>query len=231
MMVSTARAWIRLPSRGRLDLANPDPNAWTNEDFASRLSRTYRWGGESAWPLPLSVGQHSLAVLALRRQWDWMRPLSPLEALQVLCHDGDEAFLMFDCIAPMKPILGEPFQGVSRRLMDAIRTRYGLPEWDHAAHILLKRADLIAAATEAVHVAGWTRDEVVNVLGIKHPVLDVDPLVKMYGGKEWEPWPSEVVAERFLRELESLLRQTEASRPHPGIALSANTDAATSKAQ
>lgn len=39
------RAWIRLPSGGRLDLINPDPQAWTDTDLAIRLSRTYRWGG------------------------------------------------------------------------------------------------------------------------------------------------------------------------------------------
>lgn len=46
------RAWIRLPSGGRLDLINPDPQAWTDEDLAIRLSRTYRWGGESSWTHP-----------------------------------------------------------------------------------------------------------------------------------------------------------------------------------
>jgi len=39
------RAWTRLPSGGRLDLINPDPQAWTDTDLAIRLSRTYRWGG------------------------------------------------------------------------------------------------------------------------------------------------------------------------------------------
>ncbi|CAB1371160.1 conserved protein of unknown function (plasmid) [Denitratisoma oestradiolicum] len=63
------RAWVRLPSGRRLDLMNPDPAAWLDEDLAIRLARTYRWGGESVWPWPLSVAQHSLLVLALRRRW------------------------------------------------------------------------------------------------------------------------------------------------------------------
>ena len=61
------RAWILLPSGKQLDLLAPDPWAWTDDDLAIGLSRTYRWAGYSAWDLPLSVAQHSLAVLALRR--------------------------------------------------------------------------------------------------------------------------------------------------------------------
>lgn len=62
------RAWMRLPSGQRFDLLNPDPMAWNHTDLSIRLSRTYRWGGKSCWPLPLSVAQHSLLVLQLRRE-------------------------------------------------------------------------------------------------------------------------------------------------------------------
>src|SRR5271155_771286 len=61
-----ARAFVLLKSRKRLDLLDPQPDAWTDEDLAIGLSRTYRWGGHSKWELPLSVAQHSLTVLALR---------------------------------------------------------------------------------------------------------------------------------------------------------------------
>ena len=59
------RAWILLPSGKQLDLLDPDsdPCAWTEDDLAIGLSRTYRWAGYSAWDLPLSAAQHSLAVL------------------------------------------------------------------------------------------------------------------------------------------------------------------------
>ncbi len=92
------RAWIRLPSGRHLDLVNPQPDAWLDCDLAARLSRTYRWGGESTWPVPLSVAQHSLSVLALRRAWA-PSPLSPGEALLELLHDAEEGFLG-DCIRP-----------------------------------------------------------------------------------------------------------------------------------
>ena len=38
-----ARAFVLLKSRRRLDLLNPDPQAWTDDDLAAGLSRTMRW--------------------------------------------------------------------------------------------------------------------------------------------------------------------------------------------
>jgi hypothetical protein len=61
------RGWILLPSGKQLDLLNPDPWAWIDDDLAVGLSRTYRWAGYSTWDLPLSVGEHSLGLPARRR--------------------------------------------------------------------------------------------------------------------------------------------------------------------
>ena len=204
--MTSQRAWIRLPSSLHLDLINPLPDAWLDADLATRLSRTYRWGGESAWASPLSVAQHSLTVLALRQQWSNHR-LTTAEALHELLHDAEEGFLGFDCISPLKAVLGQPFKDVSDRLMRAIEKRYALPDWTPASYELHKRADLIAAATEAVYCVGWTGQEVRDVLQITHPILTQDPLVGIYGGFPWEPWTSEVAAARFQAKLESLLSE------------------------
>lgn len=199
------RAWIRLPSGRHLDLVNPQPDAWLDLDLAARLSRTYRWGGESTWPLPLSVAQHSLSVLALRRAWA-ASPLSPGEALLELLHDAEEGFLGFDCISPLKAVLGQPFRDVGERLLKAVFVRYQVPPWSEVAYREHKRADSIAAASEAVHCTGWSRQEVREVLNIEFPVLDVDPLVEIYGCEPWAPWSAELAAERFLAELTALCR-------------------------
>lgn len=203
MTQAKARAWVRLPSGRRLDLINPDPGAWLDSDLALRLARTYRWGGESSWPLPLSVAQHSLLVLALRRQWS-DTPLPASDALLELLHDAEEGFLGFDCISPLKDVLGLSFRAVSSRLMAAVSERYELRAWSPAAHAVHKRADSVAAASEAMHCIGWPAHEVRDVLGIVHPVLDVDPLAEIYGCRPWEPWAADVAAERFLDALESL---------------------------
>ncbi|HEX7637250.1 MAG TPA: phosphohydrolase [Burkholderiaceae bacterium] len=202
-MPDTPRAWIRLPSGAALDLINPRADAWTDEDLAFRLARTYRWGGESAWPRPLSVAQHSLCVLALRRA-DGSGALSAAQARAELLHDAEEGFLGFDCISPLKRVLGEPFRQVSDRLMAAIARRYALPGWTSETHRLHKQADHLAAAAEAVHCAGWTPREAREVLGLTQEALADDPLQAVYGGTPWEPWPSELAARRFLDELSGL---------------------------
>src|SRR5271166_3115016 len=101
-----ARAFVLLKSRRRLDLLNPDPQAWTDDDLAAGLSRTMRWGGASQWGHPLSVAQHSLTVLAIREAEG---PLTAQEGLRELLHDATEFMLGWDCIAPLKAQLGAPF--------------------------------------------------------------------------------------------------------------------------
>ena len=80
----------------RLNSIDTAPNASTDTDLATGLSRAYRRGGHSCWGLPLSVAQHSLTVLAIRRQ---LAP-TPLTA-------GEALIGGFDPIIPLKPHLGE----------------------------------------------------------------------------------------------------------------------------
>ena len=202
------RAWVRMPSGKRLDLLNPTPFDWDDSDLALGLARTYRWGGHSAWPLPLSVAQHSLAVMLLRSAAA-PAPLAPVVLLRELLHDAEEGLLGFDAVSPIKPFLGDGFRALTRRLEQAIFLRYRLPAWTPAEHRQHKRADRLAAASEAVHVAGWSGQEVRATLKIRSAVLDHDPLVAVYGCAPWEPWPPGVAAERFLSELERLQRRID----------------------
>ena len=198
-----ARAWVRLLSGKRLDLLDPTPFDWEDADLALGLARTYRWGGHSAWPLPLSVAQHSLFVLGLRRLW-FPTAQAPRADLRELLHDADEGLLGFDCISVLKPFLGEAYRDLTTRLANVIALRYNLPAWTLKEQRSHKKADRIAAASEAVHVVGWTEAEVRNVLRIPFKPLAKDPLVDVYGGVPWEPWPPQLAAERFLTELTAL---------------------------
>ncbi|MFN3792278.1 phosphohydrolase [Massilia sp.] len=205
------RAWVRMPSGKRLDLLNPTPFDWDDADLALGLARTYRWGGHSAWPLPLSVAQHSLTVMLLRRAAA-PRP-TPLQELRELLHDAEEGLLGFDAISVIKPFLGEGFRALTRRLEQMVFLRYGLPAWTEKEHKLHKQADRLAAASEAVHVTGWTPDEVKRTLKIRAAVLEQDPLVSYFGCTPWEPWPPGVAAERFLAELDRLKQASAGARP------------------
>jgi hypothetical protein len=204
------RAWVRLYSGKRLDLLNPTPFDWEDADLAIGLARTYRWGGHSAWDLPLSVAQHSLLVLALRRLW-FPQIDDPRADLRELLHDADEGLLGFDCISVVKPFLGEAYRKLTEALERAVALRYGLAPWTSLERKPHKRADRVAAASEAVHVVGWTRQEVRTTLRIPHQPLAKDPLTAIYGGTAWEPWPPALAAERFLNELHRLSGRLGAS--------------------
>lgn len=199
------RAWILLPSGRRLDVLDPDPWAWTDNDLAIGLSRTYRWAGYSAWDLPLSVAQHSLTELALCQAAPGP-DLRPAEARRDLVHDAVEALLGgWDPITPLKPHLGDGFAQLVLRMQASVDLRYGLPPWDPESYARHKAADRLAAASEAYHVAGWSRGAMREDLAIDLEPLAADPLPVPNGLRPWEPWPPRIAAQRFLTMLRALL--------------------------
>lgn len=204
MKTQEERAWVRQPSGRRLDLIHPDPNGWDDEDLAVGLSRTYRWAGHSVWSRPMSVAQHSLLVMHLRASQTPGEELSRADRLRELLHDAEEGLIGFDAISPLKPVLGPMFAALMDRLTQAVWMRYGLERWTVDGKRRHKLADNLAAASEAVHVAGWARQEVREVLQIQQVPLHVDPLQAIYGGQAWEPWSAEVSASRFLEALQAL---------------------------
>lgn len=202
-IAKVARAFVRQRSGLHLDLLDPNPASWTDEDLAIGLSRTFRWGGHTlaSFQFPLSVAQHSLTVTALAANRS-VRPITRRKILLSLLHDSSEGLIGgFDAITPLKPFLGEGFAEVDTKLQKAVFQRYGLSDWTPAEYREHKRLDVLAAASEAVHVAGWRVDELRDTLGIDVDPLENDPLVEIYGGRPWEPWPLEVAAARFLAEL------------------------------
>jgi hypothetical protein len=197
------RALVLLKSGHRINLLEPLATDWDDEDLAIGLSRTYRWGGHSAWDLPLSVAQHSLTVLALRRAID-AKPLSHAEALRELLHDAEEGFLSWDPISPLKPYLGGDFHALLDALNQAIRQRYRLPPWTAEAYAAHKYADRLAAASEAFHVVGWSLSEIRDYLEIDLAPVSADPVHPPAGMRPWQPWPPTLAASRFLDTLRAL---------------------------
>lgn len=206
-------AWVLLKSGKRLDLLDPHPMAWDDEDLATGLARTYRWGGHSKWDLPLSVAQHSITVLLLRMQ-QTSAPLTASERLHALLHDAEEGLLGYDALTPLKPHLGEGFRRITERLVRAIAYRYRLPDWTAQSHAAHKVADRLAAASEAAQVVGWSRADICQNLRIKVEPLDVDPVPTPVGLQPWEPWPPNLAASMFLETLRELRNQA-AEEPPP----------------
>lgn len=178
-------------------------HGWTDADLAYRLSRTYRWSGDTSWNHPLSVAQHSLTVLAIREQTSLL-PLSRAEQLRELLHDAEEGLLGFDPLAPLKSHLGVALANIIAPLREAITLRYALRCWDESTHRAHKWADRTAAASEAKHVVGWSAAEIVELLGIAEAPLARDPLVRAACFAPWEPWPAPCAATLFLNKLGEL---------------------------
>jgi len=198
------RPYVLLPSGNVIDLAAPSPASWTDEDLAIGLSRTYRWGGHSRWSRPLTVAQHSLTVLAIRKRDE--PQLSPSHCLYELLHDAEEGLLGFDCIAPLKAYLGAPFAALCTRLTTAIAERYDLPTLTEPEYRHHKRADRRAAASEARYVTSWSDRQIADTLQLAEEPLNRDPLMTFVtagGYIEWEPWAADFAAEAWLDALTS----------------------------
>lgn len=166
------RTWQRMLSGRRLNLVEPSPLDIEIEDIALGLARNTRWNGQTKGAHGWSVAQHSdLTVEIVRR----LKPRAPATLLMATkLHDASE-YVTHDLITPLKAVVGDVFKEVERRLTAAIYMRFGLkPALSPDDKALIKQADRIAAATEAVQLAGFTATECRTVLGfVEKPLKDV----------------------------------------------------------
>jgi hypothetical protein len=122
------RAFVLLKSRGWLDLLNPGPHAWTDDDTRPASRAPFDPARASRSEHPLSAAQRSLTVLTIREP-DGALTLGV--ALCELLHDATEFILGCDCITPLKAQLGEVFRALDARVQSgsthAIDSRNGRP--------------------------------------------------------------------------------------------------------
>ncbi len=189
------RTWQRMLSGRRLNLIEPSPLDIEIHDIALGLSRNTRWNGQTSGAHGWSVAQHALLVVdILQRQ----NPESPSWVLlAALLHDAPE-YVTHDLITPLKAAVGDVFREIEARLQTAVHVAFGLPPRlpdEIAARI--KKADLVAAATEAVQLAGFAAPEVKGILHIAaKPLADV----------ALTPLPSAAVEAEFLKRFDILYR-------------------------
>ena len=159
------RTWQRMLSGRRLNLIEPSPLDIEIADIALGLSRNTRWNGQTRGSHAWSVAQHSDLVVDLVRR---LRPRATARLLMAAkLHDASE-YVTHDLITPLKAVVGDVFKEVEQRLTRAIYLRFGLPPVLAVAdRTLIKRADQMAAATEAVQLAGFTAAECRSVLRFK----------------------------------------------------------------
>jgi len=189
------RTWQRMLSGRRLNLIDPSPLDIEIHDIALGLARNTRWNGQTKGQHGWSVAQHSLLVVEILQR---INPESPnWVLLAALLHDAAE-YVTHDLITPLKAAVGDVFKVIEDRLQEAIHTAYGLPKGlPVQIKAEIKRADWIAAATEAVQLAGFSEPEVKSILKIsERPLTDI----------ALEPHPSAQVEQDFLKLFGRLYR-------------------------
>jgi len=170
----------------RLDLLDPSPVDVEIEDIAHGLARVARWNGQTVGAYAYSVAQHSLLVESLMRA---ERPALPRRWLLAgLLHDAPE-YVIGDMISPFKAAIGGDYKRIESALMRAVHIRFGLPAaLPEEIEQRIKRADKVAAFTEAVDVAGFDEPEARRVLAYRRKAR----------GPVQAPMPPEAAKDAFL---------------------------------
>lgn len=189
------RTWQRMLSGRRLNLIEPSPLDIEIHDIALGLSRNTRWNGQTSGEHGWSVAQHALLVVEILER---RHPASPTWVLlAALLHDAPE-YVTHDLITPLKAAVGDVFREIEARLQVAVHLAFNLPaRLPEAVRAEIKRCDLIAGATEAVQLAGFTASEVRSILKIAEKPLKDTTLT---------PLPSAAAREAFLARFEQLHR-------------------------
>jgi 5'-deoxynucleotidase YfbR-like HD superfamily hydrolase len=193
MVGENGRAWQRMLSGRRLDILSPSPLDVEIEDIATGLSRLARWNGQTNGIHAYSVAQHSILVMELLCAAN--PNVSDACLLAALLHDAPE-YVTSDLITPFKNAIGDSYRKIERDVSEAVHVAFGLPAelptfWQQMIH----KADRMAAAIEAVHLAGFSRIEVRKVFGIpgQIPFAEIDP------------WDAPTAKQKFLATFKSLI--------------------------
>jgi 5'-deoxynucleotidase YfbR-like HD superfamily hydrolase len=193
--------WIQTYTGRAFDLLDPQPEQIDIVDIAHSLSNLCRFTGHAA--VFYSVAQHSCLVAELTRDlWRSEHGAEPPDVvlLAALLHDAAEAYVG-DVSTPLKRAMREisfghfSYDQIEARVHKAIAARFGihppevspLPDFREHCDALIKRADLIALATE-------------------HRDLFNSPTPRSWGLElpdAWpgrvDPWPPHVARREFLQ--------------------------------
>ncbi|SFT95288.1 hypothetical protein SAMN05444141_105269 [Pseudovibrio denitrificans] len=196
---SSPRAWQRMLSGRRLNLLDPSPLDVELSDIAHGLARVARWNGQTIGDHAFSVAQHCVVVeeIALMLKPD----LDIQWRMAILLHDAPE-YVIGDMISPFKNVMGGTYKAVEERLHHAIHQAFDLPA-DLPASIakLAKKADIISAYLEAIHLAGFSQEEADKIFGkpAKVSAAQLDALAESI-----TPLPTKDAQEAFLARFTEL---------------------------
>ena len=139
--------WMITRTGAHFDLQHVAPLSISTLDIAHALANINRFTGHAM--RPYSVAEHSLLVVEIMERDFGIRQPGPL--LAGLLHDAHEAYTG-DLSTPMKDMIDAASNGAWRReeqrIADAVLQRFNILHTSHAHAQAIKRADLMALATE-----------------------------------------------------------------------------------
>lgn len=150
----TDTPWIQTYTGKAFDLLDPRPEQIDVVDIAHALSQICRFTGHTR--AFYSVAQHSCLVAEIARDlWraaEWHHPCPEIVSLAALMHDASEAYAG-DVSSPLKRAMrGEgtvsEYDVLEARIQTRIAERFGYDRVAVGYGDLIKRADMIALATE-----------------------------------------------------------------------------------
>lgn len=206
---SSPRAWQRMLSGRRLNLLDPSPLDVELSDIAHGLARVARWNGQTIGDHAFSVAQHCVVVeeIALMLKPD----LDVQWRMAILLHDAPE-YVIGDMISPFKNVMGGTYKTVEERLHHAIHRAFDLPA-DLPVSItkLAKKADIISAYLEAIHLAGFDKEEADKIFG-KPAKVSAEQLEVL--AQSIKPLPTKDAQAQFLARFAELNEACKASGGH-----------------
>ena len=191
--------WILTATGAQVDLELMAADSLSLLDVAHALALVNRFGGHTS--RPYSVAEHSVHVSSIMERDLGIR--HPAALLAGLMHDAHEAYVG-DIATPMKQILGPRWHGMEHRAAQRVQHRFGVLAASVGWRADIKRADLIAQATE--------RRDLMPAAGPDWPSLRGVPCaeglkLREIDGMDWTDW-----RDAFIDRFDELTEALEAQR-------------------
>ncbi len=174
-------SFIITASGDELSLERPAPGHITAYTIAWALSQLNRFTGHAV--RPYSVAEHSLLVCDIAEH---ELGLDAHGQLAALIHDAHEAFVG-DLHTPGKREVGEAWYAWERKWESVVQSAFGLRTVFHVHADAIKRADLLALATEKRDLMRATPTSWLALSGIE-PLRRVNLYSQERRAMDWEDW-------------------------------------------
>jgi 5'-deoxynucleotidase YfbR-like HD superfamily hydrolase len=160
------RVNLRMRSDRLVNLYDPAALDIELDDWVYGASRVPRWGGQTKGEIAYNDLCHMLLTERIFSEMVW--PEAPIEARRwALAHDLHEGAGLGDICTPYGRLFAEAgLRELKARLDQALRLAMGLPAEVPSRHRdMIKRADRIAAVSEAVQLMRWPERDARREIG------------------------------------------------------------------